>query len=110
MELPHHELPPLEPAPVQRAELGVSVAVVGMLGKVLDVQQLERHAGAAMLAMDRLEVWQRVLALGLDALAQHALLELLLAVLSWREGPVETLGSPSSSARTPSSSARMPNC
>lgn len=76
MDLLHREPPSLKPTPVQRAELRVPIAVVGVLGEVLDVQQRERHARPTILAMDRLEVGQRVLALGLDALAEHALLEL----------------------------------
>jgi hypothetical protein len=63
MDLSPREPSSLKPPPVQRAELRAPVALVGGLGKVFEVQQLERHAWSAMLAMDRLEVRQRVLAL-----------------------------------------------
>src|SRR5262249_55927586 len=82
-DLPHRESTPAEPLAVQLAELGVAVAVVAVLGEVLEVEQLERHARTSVLAMELLEVGQHVLALGLGTLAQHPQLELVMA------GPIE---------------------
>jgi hypothetical protein len=50
VELPHGQAAPLEPPPVDLAELGVAVSG-GMLLEVLEVEQFERHAGLASLGM-----------------------------------------------------------
>jgi hypothetical protein len=60
VELPHRQPPMLQPAPVELAELRVPIAV-GVVLKVLEVEQLERHAGLAPLGMEVGTVGNRAL-------------------------------------------------
>jgi hypothetical protein len=50
MDLAHRQPPPLEPAPIEFAELGVAVPV-RMLLEIFQMEQLERDAGFAPLGM-----------------------------------------------------------